>query len=52
VDYLKKLHENPNNVIKILRNEENEVSAIFLLLEQQREIYKKFGTVIELGGTY
>nr|CAH0110833.1 unnamed protein product [Daphnia galeata] len=26
VDYLQKLHENPNNVIKILRNEENEVS--------------------------
>jgi hypothetical protein len=29
VDYLQKIHENPNNVIKVLRNEENEVSSIF-----------------------
>jgi hypothetical protein len=52
VDYLQKLHENPNNVIKILRNEENEVSAIFVLLEKQRKFYKKYGTLIELDETY
>jgi hypothetical protein len=52
VDYLQKLQENPNNVIKVLQNKENEVSAIFVQLEQQRKIYNKYGTVIELDGTY
>jgi hypothetical protein len=35
-----------------LRNEENEVSAIFVLLEKQRKFYKKYGTLIELDETY
>jgi hypothetical protein len=52
VDYLQQLQGNPNNVIKVLRSDENEVSAIFVQLEPQRKIYQKYGTVLELDGTY
>ncbi|KZS03097.1 Uncharacterized protein APZ42_034260 [Daphnia magna] len=41
-----------NNVIKVLHNSDGEVAAIFVQLEKQRQLYKTYGNVIELDGTY
>jgi hypothetical protein len=36
----------------VLQNSEEEVAAIFVQLESQRKLYKKYGVVVELDGTY
>ena len=40
------------NVVKVLHGEDNVISLIFIQLKQQRELYKKYGEVVELDGTY
>lgn len=52
VDYMMDLQKDHNNVIKVLHNSDGEVAAIFVQLEKQRQLYKTYGNVIELDGTY
>ena len=40
------------NVVKVLHGEDNVISLIFIQRKQQRELYKKYGEVVELDGTY
>lgn len=52
VDYMMEQQKDHNNVIKVLHNSDGEVAAIFVQLEKQRQLYKTYGNVIELDGTY
>ncbi|KZS01196.1 Uncharacterized protein APZ42_002218, partial [Daphnia magna] len=38
--------------VKVLYDGDGEVAAIFVQLERQRKLYKKYGKVLELDGTY
>ncbi|KZR99524.1 Uncharacterized protein APZ42_004573, partial [Daphnia magna] len=44
--------ERPGNVVKIVHDEDNEVVQIFIQSQEQRELFKKFGEVVEIDGTY
>ena len=44
--------EYTGNVIKVLHDENNIVTLIYVQLQQQRELYKKNGEVLMLDGTY
>ncbi|KZR98168.1 Uncharacterized protein APZ42_006540, partial [Daphnia magna] len=51
VDSLIDLQKNPNNIVKVLDDGDGEVAAIFVQLERQQKLYKKYGKVLELDGT-
>lgn len=51
VSFLDSLQD-PNNVVKVLHDPEGEVTAIFVQLEKQRKLYKMYGKVVEVDGTY
>ena len=38
--------------MNVLHGEDNVISLIFIQLKEQRELYKKYGEVVELDGTY
>ncbi len=46
------LQEDENHVVKVLHNTDGEVAAIYIQLDKQRKMYKTYGNVIELDGTY
>jgi hypothetical protein len=52
VSFLDSLQQDPNNVVKVLHDPEGEVTAIFVQLEKQRKLYKMYGKVVEVDGTY
>ncbi|KAI9555984.1 hypothetical protein GHT06_018542 [Daphnia sinensis] len=52
VEFLQELQENPNNIVKVFQSSEKEIATIFVQVELQRKLYLKYGTVIQLDGTY
>lgn len=52
VELLDAFRERPGNVVKIVHDEDNEVVQIFIQSQEQRELFKKFGEVVEIDGTY
>jgi ribosomal protein L25 (general stress protein Ctc) len=49
---IRRLRERPGNVVKIVHDEDNEVVKIFIQSQEQRKLFKKFGEVVEIDGTY
>ena len=52
VELLDAFRERPGNVVKVVHDEDNEVVQIFIQSQEQRELFKKFGEVVEIDGTY
>jgi hypothetical protein len=52
VDVLMSLDVEEKHVVKVLHNADGEVVAIYIQLDKQRKLYKKYGKVVELDGTY
>lgn len=40
------------NVVQVVHNDEEEVCGIYFQTELQRKVYLKYGTVVEMDGTY
>jgi hypothetical protein len=49
---IRRLRERPGNVVKIVHDENNKVVKIFIQSQEQRKLFKKFGEVVEIDGTY
>lgn len=52
MDLLLELKKDPNNVVNVTYDGDEEDAAIFIQLEKQRKLYHKYGTVIEMNGIY
>ena len=52
--YLEVLTENPNNVVRVGKDseKEEEISLIYIQLEEQRNLFKKYGELVQLDATY
>lgn len=44
--------KNPDNLVKVMDDEENNVTIICVQLLKQKDLFRKYGHVIELDGTY
>lgn len=44
--------ENPQNLVRVFYDEDNNISLICVQLARQKEKYRLYGHVIELDGTY
>lgn len=51
-ELLNKIRQIPGSVVKTIVDENDEVSLIFIQLREQRELYQKYGEMIQIDGTY
>lgn len=52
VDILNVVRDTPGSVVKVVHDENNEVAQILIQTKEQRELFKKFGDLVEIDGTY
>ena len=52
VDLLVDLRADEKNIVKVLHDDNDEVVAIFIQMEKQHRLYQKYGTILQLDGTY
>lgn len=52
VDILNFVRNSPGCVVKIVHDENNEVAQILIQTKEQRKLFKKFGDLVQLDGTY
>lgn len=51
VELLTVVRDTPGSVLKVVHDEDNEVAQIFIQTKEQRELFKKFGELVEIDGT-
>jgi hypothetical protein len=44
--------KNPDNLVKVMDDEENNFTIICVQLSKKKDLFRKYGHVIELDGTY
>jgi hypothetical protein len=44
--------DTPGSVVKVVHDENNEVAQILIQTKVQHELFKKFGDLVEIDGTY
>ena len=49
---LNEIRQRPGSVVETVLDENREVKMIFIQLREQRELYEKFGELVQLDGTY
>lgn len=52
MDILNNYAKDEGDVVKVIHNDENVVTLIYLQLKEQPLMYQNFGEVIQLDGTY
>lgn len=44
--------QHPRTVIKVLHDEEDFIDLLYIQLDCQRELFKKYGQLVQMDGTY
>lgn len=52
MELLTVVRDTPGSVVKVVHDEDNEVAQIFIQTKEQRELFTKFGELVEIDGTY
>ena len=49
---LAELSSNPENVVNVTTNENGEIRCLYIQFAAQRQLYQKYGEVLQLDGTH